>query len=240
MMKILMTGGSGLLGREILKLDSVIIAPTHGEMDIKDFDSIVAILKKYNPEVVLHLAAYNKPPEHEKNPEPGIKVNIIGAANLALACFKAGIKLIHASTDFVYGGGSGMHKEEEPLLGPSRFGWSKIGAEAAVRMIHNYLILRLDFGPVPFPWDKVYEGQHNSKLYVDEMAPLVLAAAKSSAVGVMNLGGPRTTLENYAQRTKPDIETIPKPDWVPADTSLNITRMKKELGIDDEYKLLKY
>ncbi len=227
------------MGGEILKLESKIIAPSHKELDILDFDAITKAIKKYSPDIVLHLAAYNKPPEHEKTPEPGIKTNIIGTSNLALACFKAEVKIVHASTDFVYGGGSGPHKEGEPLLAPSRFGWSKIGAEAAVRMIHNYLILRLDFGPLPFPWPKVYKDHYVSKLYVDEIAPLVLAAAKSKATGIMNVGGPRVTLEDYARRTRPDIETIPRPDWVPQDTSMDISKMKKELGIKDEYKLLK-
>ena len=238
-MKILMTGGSGLLGTEILKLDPNIIAPLHTEFDLTDPVSLELIIKKHNPDVILHLAAYNKPPEHEKNPELGIKTNIIGTANLALACFTSNIKMVHISTDFVYAG-PGPHKEEEALLAPSRFGWSKIGAESSVRMLHNFLILRLDFGPVPFPWDKVYKDQYISKLYVDEMAPLVLVAVKSNVQGVMNLGGPRMTLEAYARRTKPDIETIPKPDWVPSDTSMDLTKMKKELNIVDEKSLLKH
>lgn len=234
-----MTGGSGLLGTEIRKLDSNIIAPSHGEFDLTNEILIGQVIKKHNPDVVLHLAAYNKPPEHEKNPELGIRTNIIGTANLALACFASNIKMVHVSTDFVYAG-PGPHREEEALLAPSRFGWSKIGAEAAVRMLHNFLILRLDFGPVPFPWPKVYKNHYVSKLYVDEMAPLVLTAAKSRAIGVMNLGGPRTSLEDYAKRTRPDVETIPKPDWVPADTSLDITKMKRELNIADEKTLLKH
>ena len=67
-MKILMTGGSGLLGKEILRLDSNIIAPNHSELDITDLGSVVSALEKYSPDVVLHLAAATKPPEHEKNP----------------------------------------------------------------------------------------------------------------------------------------------------------------------------
>src|SRR3989344_7914570 len=160
-MKILMTGGSGLLGKKILKLDSTIIAPTHEEMDLTNPDSIAGVLNKYSPDVVLHLAAYNKPPEHEKNPEPGLAVNIIGTANLALACHKLEIKLVHASTDYVYAG-SGPHREDEALLPPSRFAWSKLGAESAVRMLQNYLIIRLDFGTFPYAWDKVYEDQYVS------------------------------------------------------------------------------
>lgn len=234
-----MTGGSGLLGTEIRKLDSDIIAPAHAELELSDLEFVEKVLEKYKPDVVLHLAAYNKPPEHEKNPELGIKTNIIGTANLALVCFTSNIKMVHISTDYVYTG-PGPHKEEEALLAPSRFGWSKIGAEASVRMLHNFLILRLDFGPVPFPWDKVYKDQYISKLYVDEMAPLVLAAAKANITGVMNLGGPRMTLEAYARRTKPNIETISKPDWVPSDTSMDLTKMKKELDIADEKSLLKH
>jgi dTDP-4-dehydrorhamnose reductase len=238
-MKILMTGGSGLLGQEILKLDPNIIVPSHKELDISDLESVEKAFKKYSPDLILHLAAYNKPPEHEKNPELGLKTNIIGTANLALVAFKYDIKMVHVSTDYVYTG-PGPHKEEEALLAPSRFGWSKIGGEAAVQMLQNFLILRVDFGTLPFPWEKVYKGQYVSKLYVDEMAPLVLAAAKSKVIGIMNLGGPKMSLEEYAKRTKPNISTIPKPEWVPEDSSMDITKMKKELNILDEKTLLKH
>jgi len=238
-MKILMTGGSGLLGKEILNLDSTIIAPFHAELDIIDFESVERAIKKHDPDVVLHCAAATKPPEHAKNPELGLTVNIIGTANMARACVRFGKRLVFTSTDYVYAG-KGPHKEDEPLWSPYNFGWSKLGGECAVQLVSNHLILRLSFGPVPFPWDKVYDNQYNSKLYVDEMAPPILALAKSMATGVMNIGGPRMTLEDYAKRTKPDIITIPCPDWVPKDTSLDLTKMKKELGIIDEKILLKH
>lgn len=228
-MKILLTGGAGLLGREIKKLNPTIISPTRSELDITNLRSIKTALKKYKPDIILHLAAANKPPEHETNPEPGLSVNIIGTANLCLACSKTNIKLIYASTDYVYTG-AGPHKEDEPLLPASRFAWSKLGGECAVQMLNKFLILRLDFGPSPFPWEKVYKNHYVSKLYADKMAQLVLKAVKSSAGGVMNLGGPRISLEEYARKTRPKIKSIPKPDWVPEDSSMDITRMKKELG----------
>lgn len=230
MMKILLTGGSGLLGREIAKLDKKIIAPPHKEMDITNIRSVEKALIKYKPDVVLHLAAANKPPEHEANPEPGLRVNIIGTANLCLVCAQAHKKLVYASTDYVYTG-PGPHKEEEALLPPSRFAWSKLGGEGAVQMLPKFLILRLDFGPIPFPWEKVYSNQYVSKLYVNEIAPLVLKAAKSKARGVLNLGGPRISLEEYAKKTRPEIKSIPKPSWVPKDSSMDISKMKKELKL---------
>lgn len=227
---ILMTGGSGLLGKEILKLDPKIMAPPQHELDVTDLKTIKDAIKKYRPDRVLHLAAANKPPQHESDPEPGLKVNIMGTANVCLACHQAGLKLIYASTDYVYTG-TGPHKESEALLPPSKFAWSKLGGEAAVRMLPKFLILRLDFGPKPFPWKNVYKSQYVSKLYAVEMAPLVLAAAKSKAVGVMNLGGPKISLEEYAKKTRPKITTIPKPGWVPKDTSMDLTKMKKAIKI---------
>jgi len=227
-----MTGGSGLLGSYVLKIDPDIIAPSHLELDITDFDAIIAAIEKYKPDILLHLAAATKPPEHERNPEPGLRVNIIGTANLALACHRFGVRLVYTSTDYLYIG-SGPHTETEPIFPPYRFAWSKLGGECAVSMLSNYLILRLDFGPIPFPHEKVYKDQYNSKLYVDEITPLVLTAAKSKVTGIMNIGGPRISLEAYARRTRPDIETIPKPEWVPPDTNFDLTRMKQELKIDE-------
>ena len=216
------------MGSEIRKLDSMIISPTRKELDITNPKSIEKAIKKYKPDVILHLAAANKPPKHETNPEPGLSINIIGTANLCLACNKANIKLVYASSDYVYTG-AGPHKEEDALLPPSRFAWSKLGGECAVKMLKKFLILRLDFGPSPFPWKKVYKDQFVSKLYAQEMAQLVLKVVKSEAEGVMNLGGPRISLEEYAKKTRPNIKSIPKPDWVPEDTSMDIAKLKKTL-----------
>jgi dTDP-4-dehydrorhamnose reductase len=238
-MRILMTGGSGLLGTEILKCDSNVVAPSRAELDILDADSIERALGRHTPEVILHCAAATKPPEHAELPDLGLNVNIVGTANLARCCIRSGSKLVYTSTDYLYFG-PGPHAEAEPVTAPYNFGWSKLGGECAVRLVPKHLILRLSFGPVPFPWERVYDEQYSSKLYVDEMAPLVLAAAKSGAEGVMNLGGPRTSLAAYARRTRPGIETMQTPAWVPKDTSLDLERMKRELGIRDEQALLRY
>ena len=46
--KILMTGGSGALGTEILRLDSKIIAPLHKELDITNYNSVLRAIKNIN------------------------------------------------------------------------------------------------------------------------------------------------------------------------------------------------
>lgn len=230
-MRILLTGGSGLLGGHILAIAGEgVAAPNFDELDILNPQDIFDAIGRYKPDCVLHLAAKTTPLLHESRPEVGIETNIIGTANVALACVKMNKRLVYTSTDYVYTG-PGPHLENEPLLPPYNFGWSKLGGECSVRMVPNHLILRLSFGPRPFPWENVYAGQKNSKLYVDEIAPLILAAARSDITGVLNLGGAATTLEEYAKRTMPDVGVINKPDWVPADTSLDLTRMNTELHV---------
>ncbi len=238
-MKILITGGSGLLGSHILKLDPSLIAPSRSEMDITDADAVERTFAKYKPDTVLHLAAATNPPAHEKDPMLGELNNVKGTEIIARAAAKVGARLVYTSSDYVYQG-KGPHKEDEPTAAPSKFVESKLRGEEKAKLAPEHLILRLSFGPVPFPWEKVYAEQFSSKLYVDEMAPLVLGVAKSAEVGIMNVGGPAMSLEAYARRTRPDIETIPKPDWVPADTSLDISLMCNVLGIGDPNTLLKH
>lgn len=227
-MRITATGMSGMLGQELIKLDSLIDSPSRQKMDVTNLEAVERYLYYSRPDVVLHLAADTDCLMHNSQPERGITSNIIGTANLALVCLQSNIRLVYVSTDYVYQG-PGPHKEDEPVRPPYNFGWSKLGGECSVIMVPNSLILRLSFGPRPFPWEKVYEGQTISKLYVDEIAPIILSATKSKATGIMNIGGPKITLEDYARRTKPNIDTIPCPEWVPKDTSLDLTRMESEL-----------
>lgn len=236
--EILMTGGSGTLGTEILKLDPQIRAPSHKELDITNYNSILRAIKKYKPDVVLHLAAIN-PPKFTKNPKLGLTINIIGTANVALACLVSNIKLVYVSTDFVYVG-KGPHKETEPIFPPNPFSWSKVGGECATQVLPNSLILRPSLGPNPFPWPKVFRGQYNSRLYFDEAAPLILAIARSNATGILNLGGPCSTMEAHARRTNKKIKTTAKPIWFPQDTSFDLTKMKRELGIKDLHSVIKH
>lgn len=236
--KILMTGGSGNLGSEIIKLDSKIVAPLCKELDITDYASVLQAMKKYKPNVVLHLAAVS-PREFIENPKLGLTVNIIGTANIALACLLSNIKLVYVSTDFVYVG-KGPHRETEPILPPNAFSWSKIGGECATQILPNSLILRPSLGPNPFPWSKVFKRQYNSRLYFDEAAPLILMATYSNATGILNLGGPRGTMEAHARRTNPNIIPTSRPDSFPEDTSFDLKRMKKELGIKDLQTLLRH
>ena len=87
-MAILMTGGSGLLGRELQKLDSSIVAPTSTEMNIQDeYDVYHWVgIGRSQSRTIVHAAAFTSPPKCDEQPMKAIKTNIVGTCNVVRAC----------------------------------------------------------------------------------------------------------------------------------------------------------
>src|SRR5690349_18364161 len=99
-MKILMSGGTGLLGRQLKRIDPSIISTTRQEMDVSNYDNIISQIKKNKPDIFLHLAAFTDNRKLEKDPKKAILDNIIGASNATIACIEENIRLVYVSTDY--------------------------------------------------------------------------------------------------------------------------------------------
>ena len=94
--KIVVTGGSGRFG-EVLKknVGKNYIFPKKKQLNILKLNSIIKFLKKTKPKYLVHLAGLSRPLNlHEKNLEKSISLNIIGTANVTIACSRLNIKLI--------------------------------------------------------------------------------------------------------------------------------------------------
>ncbi|MDG2375375.1 MAG: sugar nucleotide-binding protein, partial [Woeseiaceae bacterium] len=115
-MRILLTGGSGLLGTEIQKLDTTVEAPTRDELDITDAQAFAEYVRSCRPNVILHAAAVTDNREIEADPTDAIAVNIKGTANIVRACLGTRIRLVYLSTDYVYGGERGHYAETDEVL----------------------------------------------------------------------------------------------------------------------------
>ncbi len=98
-MRILLTGGSGLLGSELQKLAPDILAPTHAELDITDRYAVSAYIASHSPDTVIHAAAITNNREVESDATQAVEVNIKGTANIALTCMKRRTRLVYLSTD---------------------------------------------------------------------------------------------------------------------------------------------
>ena len=134
-MKLLITGGSGFLGRRACayfeKLGWQVLAPGHGELDITDEAGVAAWFRENRPQAVIHTAAVSDTGLCQQRPEWSENINVAGCVNLAKACRELDAKLLICSSDQVYFGSavSGPHREEEVCTPGNVYGGQKLRAE---------------------------------------------------------------------------------------------------------------
>lgn len=242
MKKLLITGGKGKLAQQIIKNNDryEIVAPSREDMDVSDYSQVYSYFWRKRPDIVLHAAAFTRPMrKHQDNPDISIKSNIIGTANVVLACMELDIKLVYISTDYVYPGITGNYKESDPVSpylgnndGMTKYGWSKLGGEAAVRIYDNSLILRLCMSNKPFPHPKAAIDIRKSYLFEDDAAKKVLKLINYN--GIINVGGPAQSVYEFASRHNPKIKKLKASDIedvkIAPDTTMDISKMKHLLA----------
>ena len=226
MTKILLTGASGLLGKELLKINPNIIALTHDECNIRNAHDVRTAINTHRPDVVIHAAAMTDNRLIEKDPYNAIFTNIIGTANVAMVCIDYNIRMVFISTDYLYRGDRGNYKETDEIMPFNNYSHTKLGGESSTRLVENHLIIRTSFGG-NFQYKQAFTDKYSSKDYVDRVAPQIYEAALSPLTGVLNLGTERKTLFDHAKERNPDVIPVKLSEtnfFTPIDTSLNLQR----------------
>src|SRR5690348_8120762 len=106
-MKVLLLGGSGMLGSDLVRLapaECVIIAPSRRELDITNPEAVVAALDGLGPDVVINSAAYTDVETAESASDVALAVNAVAVDNLGRAAAQRHIRIVHFSTDYVFNG----------------------------------------------------------------------------------------------------------------------------------------
>jgi dTDP-4-dehydrorhamnose reductase len=226
-MSVMIIGGSGRLGKQLQKLNPQMLVPTREQLDVTRPATIDSYLDKHKPTVVIHAAAVTENLLVEADPTDAIQVNIVGTANVALACLKRRIRLVYISTDYIYKGDHGNYQEKDEILPSNAYAWTKLGGEASARLVPNHVIIRTSFGVDSFPYSVAFEDKWTSKDYIDRIAPMIYDAALSPITGILNLGTERKTLYDYASERNKHVKPIRLGESAfatPYDTSLNLER----------------
>lgn len=142
MKKLLITGTTGFLGSRSsshYKTKYQILAPTHSEMDITDFDSVQHYFQLHKPDIVLHCAAISDTGTCEKNPDLSYKVNRLGSEHITLAAKNISCKCVLCSSDQVYCGSKKDSANcESDILNPYNvYGKDKADTELSCLNIDN-------------------------------------------------------------------------------------------------------
>jgi dTDP-4-dehydrorhamnose reductase len=135
--RVLITGGRGLLGKEIVDAfhDRFELRVTdREECDVTKFPECIREIERFRPEAAIHCAAYTAVDRAEAEQELAHAVNATGTGNMARACRERGILLVTFGTDYVFDGeASRPYREEDPVRPLSAYGKSKLAAEEALR-----------------------------------------------------------------------------------------------------------
>ena len=136
-MKVLLFGGSGQLGFELIKrltlLNVKTVAPVSSEVDISDKNQVKSLIKRTDPTVIFNAAAYTAVDAAETDFETALKVNKLGPENIGLAAKEKGIHVIHVSTDYVFDGTLERPLTESDATNPvNKYGESKLLGELAL------------------------------------------------------------------------------------------------------------
>ena len=149
-MKIMLTGGRGMLGRTLCAelTDFTVIPTDYPDGDITDAAKFDALVKEINPDAVIHCAAMTAVDKCESEIDLAYKLNADGSANVARSCHRHGVRLIAISTDYVFDGASDRPYNEFDLAtgGNTVYGKSKFAGEEAVRRYcPDHLICRISW-----------------------------------------------------------------------------------------------
>jgi dTDP-4-dehydrorhamnose reductase len=133
----LVAGARGMLGRDLVD-----VLGNRGEratglgrvdLDIVDRARVRAALRRYRPEIVVNCAAWTAVDDAEAHEDEALLVNGQGVEHLAAECAVAGARLVHVSTDYVFGGEARRpYREDDPPAPRTAYGRTKLAGEQAV------------------------------------------------------------------------------------------------------------
>lgn len=146
-MTVLLFGGNGQLGRELQRalapLGTIVATTRSGALpdgsacETADFNepaSLVALLDRVRPDVVVNAAAYTAVDRAEEERDAAWRANAEAPGVIARWCAAAGVPLVHYSTDYVFDGqGTRPYREDDATAPLGVYGASKLAGEEDIR-----------------------------------------------------------------------------------------------------------
>ncbi len=191
------------MGSKILKISGVKPHPERVDITKKE---IFTYIQRFNPDVIIHCAAFTNVDKCETDKMKAYDVNVTGTENVARASQEVGAQLIYISTDFVFDGKKGMYTEEDQPNPLNYYGFTKLEGERKAREIcSDYLIVRTS---VLYGWHqtlnfvtwvyyqlkdrnpiKVVTDQYTCPTCADNLADVLLEMAEKKVQGLYHVTG---------------------------------------------------
>lgn len=187
-MRWFVTGGHGFLGRHLCRILAArpagdeVVAPSSRDVDVRDDEAVRRALRDARPDAVVHLA-YRRDD----------RVTIVdGSVSVARGAVECGARLVHLSTDVVFGDADRPWVESDRPCPVHDYGRSKAAAETAVREIAPDAVVvrtsllygddRDDLAPIQRDVVEVLDHRRDMRFFTDEVRCPAPAADLARAV----------------------------------------------------------
>ncbi len=147
-MKVLITGSAGQLGRELLRSAPSTVDVTawdRATLDITDAGHARQLILALAPAVIINAAAYTSVDAAEADVAAARACNVDGAGNLADIAAGLDARLLHVSSDYVFGasGRARFFQPDDPVAPLGAYGRTKAeGEEQVLRRAPRAVVLR--------------------------------------------------------------------------------------------------
>ncbi|MFH1447922.1 MAG: dTDP-4-dehydrorhamnose reductase [Candidatus Micrarchaeota archaeon] len=144
-MKVLIIGGTGLLGNNLLELakgkfevsatyrNHAIRGPDSYKLEVTDADAVKKLIDELEPGAVVNTTAFHNVDKCETERDMANAVNVDAAVNISNVCADVGAHHIYVSTEYVFDGNKGAAYVEDDLPNPlGYYGETKLMAEKAI------------------------------------------------------------------------------------------------------------
>jgi dTDP-4-dehydrorhamnose reductase len=133
--RVAVIGSTGQLGSDLVEAFAGhdVTGLAHGDIEIRDPESIRSVLGRIQPEIVVNTAAAHNVPRCETDEADAYAANAVAPRHLARTCAELGARLVHVSTDYVFDGVKHAPYVETDRPNPLNvYGNSKLAGEYAV------------------------------------------------------------------------------------------------------------
>lgn len=220
-MRLLVVGGSGLVGSNIVTLatdtDTTVHAThlrtetkeTDSRLDKTDAEETSRLVEEFQPDVVVDTAAFHAVDDCETDRDRAWAVNAAGTRNVAVAAEAVGAHLVYLSTDYVFGGDPSEtpYSEDDPVSPGNFYARTKYAGEQAAQVATTATVLRTSvvYGLANdnfLTWALgelqdgneigIVDDQVSTPTYAPDVARACLEVADRKLTGVYHTAGPES------------------------------------------------
>lgn len=231
---LLITGGSGKLGRELRKLFPDALAPSSSELDLTSKGETSRYIKSVNPQAIIHLAALTDLKKCEENKELAYRINVSATENLveSVLTYAPLCYFVYMSSAGVFYGDRGDYTEEDIPNPKNYYSLTKLLSEFVSKRIPSHLIVRSNFMVrEKWPYEKAFVDRWGTYLFAEELASALGDLFTIKMTGLVHVAGDKKlSMFELAKTTTPDVKPITLSEagipWLARDVSLISVRIK--------------